>query len=77
MLLLKEDGHVQLLELPDVFDAVQRVPGKTADGLGKDPVNLSFPAVFHHSLKLDPLCSACTGEAFIRIYTGIFPVGIS
>ncbi len=39
--LFKQNRYVHVLELPYVFQAVQCVSGKTADGLGNDHINVA------------------------------------
>ena len=43
-LFLEENRNVQILELTDVFQAIQRVTGKAADRLGDDHVDVSCMA---------------------------------
>lgn len=50
--LFKEDGNVLILQLADVFQAVQRVSGKSADGLGDNHVDVFGFAVANHPLPL-------------------------
>ena len=50
--LFKEDGNVLILQLADVFQAVQRVSGKSADGLGDNHVDVFGFAVVNHPLPL-------------------------
>ena len=50
--LFKEDGNVLIFQLADVFQAVQRVSGKSADGLGDNHVDVFGFAVVNHPLPL-------------------------
>lgn len=50
--LFEEDGNVLILQLADVFQAVQRVSGKSADGLGDNHVDVFGFAVVNHPLPL-------------------------
>lgn len=50
--LLKYHRDVLVLQLPDVFQAFQRIPGKPADRLGDDHVNIAGHARFDHAIEL-------------------------
>ena len=50
--LFEEDGNVLILQLADVFQAIQRVSGKSADGLGDNHVDVFGFAVANHPLPL-------------------------
>ena len=54
ILLFKEDGDVQRLELSDVLKAVQGISGETADGFGDDHVDFMRLAVLDHPVEVFP-----------------------
>src|SRR5699024_4695352 len=45
VLFFKENRDVLLLQFPDIFQTIQGVSGKPADGLGDDHINVSVHAV--------------------------------
>ena len=51
ILFLKENRDVLLLQFPDIFQAVQSICGKPADGLGDDHINVSIHAVLDYAFK--------------------------
>ena len=52
---LKEDADAKLPEDARIIDAVERVAGKSLDGLCKDEVNLFLLALTNHTEKLGAL----------------------
>ena len=50
--LLEYDWNIYVLEFSDVFQTVQSVSGKSADGLGDDHVDVSGLAVVNHTVKV-------------------------
>ena len=62
-----------ILQLADVFQAIQRVSGKSADGLGDNHVDVSGLAVVNHTVKVLTLFGAGAGNTIIGVDTGKFP----
>lgn len=71
--LFEENGNVLILQLADVFQAVQSVSGKSADGLGDNHVDVSGLAVVNHTVKVLTLFCVGAGNTIIRVDTGKFP----
>ena len=71
--LFEEDGNVLILQLADVFQAVQRVSGKSADGLGDNHVDVSGLAVVNHTVKVLTFFCVGAGNTIIGVDTGKFP----
>ena len=59
VLFFKVHGNVLFLQFPDVFQAIQSVAGKSADGLGNDHVDFGCHAVLNHAVKLFTLLGVC------------------
>ena len=55
ILFFKEYRNVLLFKLPDVFQAVQRVSGKSANRLCNDHVDFPSHALFDHSGMPSPM----------------------
>ena len=66
-LFLEENRNVQVLEFADVFQAVKRVTGKSADRLGDDHVDVSSMAFFDHAIKLVTLFCIRTCDSVIYV----------
>ena len=69
----KKTGNVLILQLTDVFQAIQRVSGKSADGLGDNHVDVSGIAVVNHTVKVLTLFCVGAGNTIIGVDTGKFP----
>lgn len=69
----EKDGNVLILQLADVFQAVQSVSGKSADGLGDNHVDVSGLAVVNHTIKVLTLFCVGAGNTIIGVDTGKFP----
>ena len=65
ILLLEENPNPKLPENASVIDAVERVAGKSLDGLCKDEVNLFLFALTDHPQKLCTLFRGRASDAFI------------
>ena len=74
--LFEEDGNVLILQLADVFQAVQCVSGKSADGLGDNHVDVSGLAVVNHTVKVLTFFGVGAGNTIIGVDTGKFPFGV-
>ena len=73
VLFFKENGNIQRFELSCVFQAVNRVSGESADGLGQDHVDLAGLAVIDHTVELVSLFSVGAADTVVRIYLDKFP----
>jgi hypothetical protein len=51
-LLFEVNGDIYVLQLPDEFQAVQRVPGKPANRFSDDHVDVPGMALVDHAVKL-------------------------
>ena len=61
--LFKIDRNVLFFELTDVFQAVQRIAGKPADGLGDNHVDVPGHAFVNHAVELRALFRIGAGDA--------------
>ena len=59
VLLLEQDRRSDLLQMPYIANAVQRIPGEPADRLCKNPVNLPILRILDHLLKPGTLRCPC------------------
>ena len=75
-LFFKQNRYVHVLELPYVFQAVQCVSGKSADGLGNDHINVTGFAVINHTIEFFSLFGVGAGYTVISINSGKFPIRI-
>ena len=73
--LFKVDLNTLVLQPADGGQAVDRVSGKTADGLGDDEVNLPVERIIHHVLEALAFAGVAAGLSFVRIYGNELPVG--
>ena len=64
--LFKIDRNVLILELTDVFQAVQRITGKPADGLGNNHVDVPGHAFVNHAVELRALFRIGAGDTVVR-----------
>ena len=76
ILFFKENRDVLFLQFPNIFQAIQGVSGKPADGLGNDHINVSVHAVLDHAVKFLPLFRICSSDPVISINPGQFPFRI-
>jgi len=74
--LFKIDRYVLFFQLPDVLKAVERVSGKSADGLGDDHVDIACHTFIDHSVEFVPLFCVGTGDTVICKDTCQFPFRI-
>ena len=77
VLLLEIYVDVLVPELPYIFEAVQGISCKSADGLGDDPVDLALHAVVDHDIELFTLFRVGAGNAIIGVYTCKLPFRVS
>ena len=75
-LFLEENGDVLVLQLPDVFQAVEGVPGKAADRLGNHHVDPACHAVVDQAIELFTLLRISAGNAVVGVNTCQFPAGM-
>ena len=54
-------------QFPGIGQGVQRVPGKPADLLGEDQIQLSRPGCGDHGIELGALSGAGAGDPLVRI----------
>ena len=73
VLFLEVDVDILVPELPYVLQAIQCVSGKSADGLGNDPVDFSCHAVVDHYVELLTLLCVGSRNTVISVDTGKFP----
>ena len=66
ILFFEENPDPKLSENARIVDAVERVAGKSLDGLCKDEVNLFLFALTDHPQELRALFRGCAGDALIR-----------
>ena len=64
-LFFKIDRNVLFLELADVLQAIQRIAGKPADGLGDNHVDVPGHAFVNHAVELRALFRIGAGDAII------------
>ena len=76
VLFLKENRNVLLLQFPDIFQAVQRIPGKTADGFRDDHINPASHVFLDHTNKLTAFLSITAADSIIRKYPRQLPFWI-
>ncbi len=69
----KDHADSQLLELPGVENAVQRVAGKTADLLGDDQLKAVILGIRNHTVESGAFLGGGTGDALIDIDFAEFP----
>ena len=74
--LFKIDRYVLFFQLPDVLEAVERVSGKSADGLGDDHVDIACHTFIDHSVEFVPLFCVGAGDTVICKDTCQFPFRI-
>ena len=74
--LLEIDRNVLFFELADVFQAVQCIAGKPADGLGNNHVDVPSHAFVNHAVEFGALFGVGTGDTVISEYSGEFPFWI-
>ena len=74
--LLKADGNAELLQVPDSFQKVNRVSGKTGNGLCENDIDFTRFAIVEHMLELIAFGCSGTADAIIRINTDILPIGV-
>ena len=60
--------------MSDGGQAVNGVPGKSADGLGDDKVDLPGQCIRHHGLEALTMLGAGAGDALIGVHLHEFPV---
>ena len=60
-----ENGDVLFLELPDVLQAVEGVPGKAADRLGNHHVDLARHAIVDQAIELLTFFGVGAGDAVV------------
>lgn len=70
--LLEYDWNIYVLEFSDVFQTVQSVSGKSADGLGDNHVDVSGLAVVNHTVKVLTLFCVGAGNTIIGVDNGNF-----
>ena len=75
-LFFKENRNVQILEFTDVFQAIQRVTGKSADRLGDDHVDISGMALFDHAVEFITLFGVRTCDSVVCEYARQHPFWI-
>ena len=66
-------GDVLFLKLSDVFQAVQSVSCKTADGLGHNHVDFSRHCLINHAIELFTLFRVRAGYSIVSKYPGKLP----
>jgi len=71
--LFKENRYVLFFQLPDIFQAVQRVPCKPADGFCNDHVNPACHAFFNHAVKFTAFFCITAADPVIRKYARQLP----
>lgn len=54
-LFFKENRDILFLRFPDIFQTVQSISGKLADGLCNDHINVPTHAILDHAVQLLPL----------------------
>ena len=74
--LFEENCRSKLFQMPYVSDAVKGVPGKPADRLRENPINLSVLHVLDHLLKARTFRCLGPGNSFVRVDPGVLPCGI-
>ena len=67
---------MMLLFLLNVFQAVQCIAGKPADGLGNNHVDVPSHAFVNHAVEFGALFGVGTGDTVISEYSGEFPFWI-
>jgi len=72
--LLKINADVLVLKGSGVIQTINRVSGKSADGLGNHHIDLAIMAVVYHALKLITLLGIHSGDAIICINSSQYPV---
>ena len=70
--LLEYDWNIYVLEFSDVFQTVQSVSGKSADGLGDNHVDVSGLAVVNHTVKVLTFFCVGAGNTIIGVDNGKF-----
>ena len=75
--LLEIDRNALFLQQANVFQAVQRIPGKPADGLGNDHIDLTGCTSVNHAIKLCTLFRVGAGNAIIGEDTGQRPLRVA
>ena len=74
--LFKVNRNASVLELPDVFQAVQRVSGKAADRFCDYHVDFAVHAGVDHPVKFCSFLSVGAGDTVVGINARQHPVGI-
>ena len=64
---LEENGDVLIFELPDVFQTIQCVSGKSADGLCNNHIDVSGFAFVNHAIEFITVLGIGAGDTDSRI----------
>ena len=72
----KQNRNVHVFELSDVFQAIQCVSGKSADGFGDNHINVTSLTVINHVIEFFTFFCVRAGDAVVGINTGKFPIRI-
>ena len=75
-LFFEQNADAELLEFPNSRKAVFRISGEAGNGLDQNAVDLSFPAVLHHALKIFALFNRRAGDALIGVNIDHFPIRV-
>ena len=70
---LEIHGNVLFFKLSDVFQAVQSISGKTADGLGNYHVNSTRHSLVNHTIELLTLFGVSACYTIVSKYSGKLP----
>ena len=76
ILLFKINVDIQVQQFPHQFQAVCGIPGKPADGLGNNHVDVPSHAFVNHAVEFGALFGVGTGDTVISEYSGEFPFWI-
>ena len=62
--------------MPGRVQAINRVPGKSADALYQHHVDLPCIAVCHQAIEAITVCCTRSGNALVNIDPCVFPFGV-
>ena len=73
----EENRNVLVLKLTDIFQAVQCISGKPADGLCDYHIDITGHALVNHAVEFLALFCIGAGDAVVRIDSSQFPVWVA